>query len=252
MAFGLSFAAEGEHDQAISAFSLAARTMRGAHLPLLYLGKEYHLTGVVSTSTRFMKSAFDLCPRDPYVLQEIGYMVASVGAHAKAERYFRQAITRLQVMDSHLSLPAWEPLYNNLGHALRKQGKHREALEAHENALQLDPVNPSTLTGMAFVCLLREDFARAVSYASRSLAINREDQFTLEVLHTAMQEKSEQPFPPLAGPLHLTPLDMEGEGAGRLDATVMVLRPQQQDGVAMTTNRENVIGETCHFERQKL
>lgn len=191
IAFGLSFAAEGEHDQAISAFSIAARVMRGSHLPLLYLGTEYYLTGAVTTSTRFMKTAYDLAPSDPLLLHEIGYVVASVGAYPKAERYFKQALSQLEVVDIHLTLSAWEPVYNNLGHVLRKQGKYDEALSCHFNSLQLDPHNPSTLTAIAFIYLLQGHLDSVVEYANQSLRVKREDQFTLEVLHAAMVEAGE-------------------------------------------------------------
>ena len=229
IAFGHSFAAEGEHDQAISAFSKAARTMKGSHLPLLYLGKEYHQTGVMATSTRFMKSAFDLSPHDPGVLQEIGYVVASVGQYANAERYFKLATVQLQAMDPHLTLPAWEPLYNNLGHVLRKQGKFEEALEAHMKALQLDPVNPSTLTALAFLHLLRGNIVGVVEYANHSLLLKRGDQFTMEVLHTAMMEQSEQ-LPPTPDLSNMNTEGLECEER-------MVLRPRPQpDETAMNTD----------------
>ena len=194
MAFGLSFSAEREHDQAIAAFSNAARTMRGSHLALLYLGKEYHYTGAVTTSTRFMKSAFDFAPKDPCLLQEIGFIVASIGGYPKAERYFKQAVAQLQLVDPHMTLQAWEPVYNNLGHVLRKQHKYDESLNAHLNALQLEPSNSSTLTAIAFVYLLKGDYEAVVEYANQSLRLKREDQFTLEVLHTAMEEMSEVPL----------------------------------------------------------
>lgn len=229
IAFGHSFTAEGEHDQAISAFSKAARTMKGSHLPLLYLGKEYHQTGIMATSTRFMKSAFDLAPRDPCVLQEIGFIVASVGQHSNAEHYFKLATAQLQAVDPHLTLSAWEPLYNNLGHVLRKQGKYQEALEAHMSALQLDPTNPSTLTAIAFLHLLQGNLVGVVKYANQSLLLKRSDQFTLEVLHTAMLECSEQlpPMPDLSG-INEEVLECEER---------MVLRPRPQpDETAMSTD----------------
>ncbi len=223
IAYGLSLAAEGEHDQAISAFSQASRSMRGSHLPFLYLGKEYHLTGIINTSTRFMKSAYNLSPHDPQLLQEIGYVVFGLGAYPKAERYFRAALVRLKAVDPHLTLQAWEPVYNNLGHALRKQGKLDEALQAHRHALQLDPANPSTLTALAFVQLLRGDFEGVVSYANQSLRLKREEQFTLEVLHAAMQEIGETPF--CLGPV--PDLDSMESGGGDV-AGKMVLRSESQ------------------------
>lgn len=218
IAFGLSFAAEGEHDQAISAFSSAVRTMKGSHLPLLFLGKEYQQTGVLTTSSRFLKSAFDLAPHNPLLLQEIGYIVASVGSYPKAERYFQQAVVQLQAMDPHHTLQCWEPLYNNLGHVLRKQLKFEEALQAHEKALQLDTANTNTLTAIAFVHLMMENYLGVVDYASRSLRLKRDDQFTLEVLHMAMREMSIQPF--LEGTPDMGPIN---EGVG--PEVTMVLRP---------------------------
>lgn len=188
MAFGVSFATEGEHDQAIAAFSNAAKVMKGSHLPLMHLGREYYHTGATSISTRFMKSALALAPRDPSVLQEIGVMLANSGNYAKAEKYFHQAIVCLQVVDPHITLQAWEPVYNNLGHVYRKQKKYDLALKTHTQALQLSPNEPTTLTAIAFAHLLQGSHEKCVDYCNRSLRVKREDQFTIELLRAAMEE----------------------------------------------------------------
>ena len=193
MAFGLSFTCEGEHDQAISAFSNAARIMQGSHLPLLYLGREYFQTGTISTAVRFLCSAQTIAPHDPVLLQEMGAMIASLDDNKKAEKYFRLAIVRLTSVDPHVTLPLWETVYNNLGHVLRKLGKFEESLSMHLAALQLEPKQASTLTAIAFVYLLKGEFGSAVEYANRALRLKREDQFTLEILQTAIEELSEQP-----------------------------------------------------------
>ena len=194
MAFGVSFASQGEHDQAISAFSNAARVMRGSHLPLLSLGKEYYLTGATSTSIRFMKSAIAVAPHNPTLLHEVGYMVSNSGDYAKAEKYFSQAIIQLRNIDPHVTLHIWEPVYNNLGHVLRKQQKFEQALKAHSQALQLQPNEASTLTAIAFVYLLMGNYEKVIEFANQSLRLKREDQFTLEVLHTAMEEAASVPL----------------------------------------------------------
>ena len=193
MAFGLSFTNEGEHDQAISAFSNAARIMQGSHLPLLYLGREYLQTGSVSTAVRFLCSARDIAPRDPVLLQEMGAMIVTAGEYPKAEKYFRAAIVQLSAIDPHVTLQIWETVYNNLAHVLRKQGKFDEALSMHLSALQLDPNQPSTLTAIAFVYLLEGEMENVVEFSNRALRLKREDQFTLELLQTAMEEMSERP-----------------------------------------------------------
>ncbi len=235
IAFGLSFASEGEHDQAISAFSNAARVMRGSHLPLLYLGKEYYLTGAISTSTKFMKAAYDLAPNDPHLLHEIGHVVASIGAYDKAERYFKQALAQLAVVDTHLTLPAWEPVYTNLGHVLRKQGKYEEALSCHFNSLQLCPHNASILTAIAFLYLLQGKFDLVVEYANQSLRVKREDQFTLEVLHSAMieagGERPEAWLHPSVPDLH----DMDDE----LEPTVKMILTPKGDGGGVASGEES-------------
>ena len=205
LAFGLSFATEGEHDQAVAAFSNAARVMRGSHLPLMYLGKEYYLSGAVSTATRFMKSALAIEPHDPTLLQEIGVMLMNSGNCEKAEKYFRQAIGSLQTIDPHVTLQAWEPLYNNLAHVYRKQKKYDLAIKMHHQALQLEPNETSTLTAIAFNHLLQGHFEDAVGFCNRSLRLKREDQFTLELLQVAMEEVAS------------IPLELEGSGIGNLD-----------------------------------
>lgn len=194
LAFGLSFATEGEHDQAVAAFSNAARVMRGSHLPLMYLGREYYLSGAVSTATRFMKSALAIEPHDPTLLQEIGVMLTNSGSFEKAEKYFKQAIAALQTIDPHVTLQAWEPLYNNLAHVYRKQKKYEMALKMHYQALQLEPNETSTLTAIAFTHLLQGHFEDAVEFCNRSLRLKREDQFTLELLQVAMEEVASIPL----------------------------------------------------------
>ena len=201
MAFGLSFNSEGEHDQAISAFSNAARIMRGSHLPLLYLGREYFQTGSLSTSVRFLCSAKDMAPLDPVLLQEMGAIITNAGGYVKAERYFRFAIIQLTSIDPHVTLPLWEVLYNNLGHVLRKLGRYDDALSMHLSALQLAPNLPSSLTAIAFVYLLKRDLDKVIEFANRSLRLKREDQFTLELLQTAMEEMAEQPIVAVDSPV---------------------------------------------------
>lgn len=188
IAFGLSFATEGEHDQAISAFSKAARIMKGSHIPLMQLGREYYVTGSSATAIRFMNSALSISPDDPSLLQEIGVMLANAGNFDKAVRYFTRALCCLRVADPHMTIRDWEPVYNNLAHVYRKQKKYSLSLEMHHKALSISPKEPSTLTAMAFVHLLQGSYQEAIEHCSHSLQIRREDQFTIDVLKTASEE----------------------------------------------------------------
>ena len=210
MAFGLSFATEGEHDQAIAAFSNAARVMKGSHLPLMYLGREYFLTGATSISTRFMKSALTIAPHNPALLQEIGVMLTNSGNYEKAEKYLKQAIAHLHSIDPHITLQAWEPVYNNLGHVYRKQKKYDLALKMHSQALQLAPNFPDTLSALAFVHLLEGRYERTVEFCNQSLLLKREDHFTVEILRIAMEEMAALPVWE-SDPVGLEELDLGNE-----------------------------------------
>ena len=194
LAFGVSFAAEGEHDQAISAFSKTARTMRGSHVPLMHLGREYYVTGSTATAVKFMKNALSISPSDPSLLQEVGVMLADGGNKEKAAKYFLQSLAYLHVADPHMTLRDWEPVYNNLGHVYRKLGRLDESLEMHHRALSLSPKEPTTLTSIAFVHLLKGDCETAIDYCSRSLQVRREDPFTIEVLKSASEELVSAPL----------------------------------------------------------
>ena len=206
IAFGISFATEGEHDQAISAFSKAARVMKGSHIPLMQLGREYYITGSSATAVRFMKSALTISPDDPSLLQEIGVMLTNAGNLDKAVKYFLRALSSLRVTDPRVTVRDWEPVYNNLAHVYRKQKNYSLALKMHHQALSISPKEPSTLTGIAFVHLLQENYEEAIDYCSRSLQVRREDQFTIEVLKTASEE------------LVFVPLQLSSGGNDSLDA----------------------------------
>lgn len=190
LVYGLSFADRGEHDQAISAFSNAAHIMRGSHLPLLYLAREYFHTGVIAISVGFVKKALAMSPTDPIVLQEVGFLLFHAGKFPLAEAYFKNAIINLQATDNSSS-PMWQTIYNNLGHVYRKQGKYKMALEMHKKALQIDPGYASTYTDMAFVSLLMDDYEEAVTYSTQSLQIRRQDHITLLILETAVKQANQ-------------------------------------------------------------
>ncbi|KAG5190080.1 hypothetical protein JKP88DRAFT_299695 [Tribonema minus] len=57
---------------------------------------------------------------------------------------------------------AWEPVLANLGHTLRRLGRHAEAARAFERALTLCPTAPSTLTALGFTRHLMGDLDAAV------------------------------------------------------------------------------------------
>ena len=72
LGFGHSFAIEGEHDQAMAAYSTASRVMPGCHLPLLCIGVEHMQTNNLQLAHQYMTAASNICAYDPLVFNELG------------------------------------------------------------------------------------------------------------------------------------------------------------------------------------
>ena len=70
--FAHTFAAEGEGDQAIAAYSTAARLFQGTHLPQLFLGMQEISLGNLTIAREYLTTAFNLCGHDPLLINEIG------------------------------------------------------------------------------------------------------------------------------------------------------------------------------------
>lgn len=153
--FAHTFAAEGEHDQAIAAYSTAARLFQGSHLPQLFLGMQ-HLalnnmslaqeylcaayamsTGAVASSTPSLPPALPSSPLsgDPLVLNELGVVCYHQNNLTAAVDLFRQALTL--VASLHCEPGAWVATRANLGHALRRLGRLPDALREFDECLRI-------------------------------------------------------------------------------------------------------------------
>lgn len=79
LACGQSLAMEGERDHAIAVYSVAANVMKGCHLPKMYIGLEYMLTGNYNYAANSLEQAKLMAPYDPVLLQEIGVLYYHTG-----------------------------------------------------------------------------------------------------------------------------------------------------------------------------
>ena len=188
--FGHAFAVEGEHDQAMAAYFIAAKLMPGAYQPLLYVGIEYNKTNNPKLAERFFNQALSIAPHDPTIKHELGQIAFQNGNYSKAEKCFREALENVQNLCSGVILDIWEPLVNNLGHAIRKQGKYEEALEYHQQALVLVPQNSHTLSAIGFVHSLLGNYEQAISYFHKALSLRKDDTFSVQMLGQALEQFS--------------------------------------------------------------
>lgn len=187
LAFGHSFAAENEHDQAMVAYFTASQLMKGCHLPLLYIGLEHGLTNNFKLAERFFSQALTIAPEDPFVLHEMGVIAFKSQEWGTAERYFMDALRILENIGQQVIVEKWEPLLNNLGHVYRKLRNYDKSLEYHKRAGILSPQNPSTYSAIGYTYVLMGDNLMAVDYFHKALGIRRDDQFSTTMLSSVIE-----------------------------------------------------------------
>jgi len=98
----------------------------------------------------------------------------------------------------NVMLPSkWEALLNNMAHTCRKMKKYEQALEYHQQALVLDPMNPSTYSSMGFIYALMGNIQEAVDAFHRALGLRRDDTFTATMLGYVMEQLVDEapPYP---------------------------------------------------------
>ncbi|XP_052104974.1 cell division cycle protein 16 homolog [Mytilus californianus] len=187
LAFGHSFASDNEHDQAMAAYFTASQLMKGCHLPILYIGLEYGLTNNAKLAERFFSQALSIAPEDPFVLHEMGVIAFQNQDYLAAERYFKEALQKVQCVGEQVLVEKWEPLLNNLGHTCRKLKKYEESLEYHRRAQIISPQCPSTFSAIGYCYVLMGNNMMAVDYFHKALGIRRDDTFSTTMLTNVME-----------------------------------------------------------------
>lgn len=133
--FAHTFAAEGEGDQAIAAYSTAARLFQGTHLPQLFLGMQEIALGNLTIAREYLTTAYALCDRDPLLINELGVVAYQEEDYDSAYRHFRLALEIGE--DNEASAQQYTSTRLNLAHALRRAGRFHEALQQFDDVVRL-------------------------------------------------------------------------------------------------------------------
>ncbi|XP_042887701.1 cell division cycle protein 16 homolog [Penaeus japonicus] len=213
IAYGHSFAAENEHDQAMAAYFKAAQLMKGCHLPLLYIGMEYGLTNNPKFAEKFFKEALDIAPEDPFVLHELGVVSFCNQDYISAELYLRRAVALVEDSGVVVVPEKWATLLNNLAHTCRKLHKYEEALHFHQQALKLCPGVSSTYSALGLVQSLLGDYEAAVVSLHKALSLHRDDTTATTLLTTVMDQLMTQ-TPAFQGDDNIPQLDPPSDIVG--------------------------------------
>lgn len=184
--FAHTFAAEGEHDQAISAYSTAARLFMGTHLPQLFLGMQNHLLNNMTLADEFLKTAYGLCKTDPLLLNEMGVVFYHQDRLEDSVTMFTKALEIADEIDSEPS--AWISTRLNLGHSLRRLQQWELALNEFDEVLRLGGKDPAIFCAKGLVLMEQRRPFEAVHVFHEALAINPQDAIATELLNKALDE----------------------------------------------------------------
>lgn len=182
--FAHTFAAEGEGDQAIAAYSTAARLFQGTHLPQLFLGMQEIALDNLAIAREYLTTAYNLCDRDPLLINEIGVCAYKEEDYDSAIRHF---VLALKIADDNEAPPQqYRDTRLNLAHALRKAGRFQEALEQFDETIRLGQRDCGVFASKGLVLLELEQPFEATVTLHEGLAISPQDPLASELLARAL------------------------------------------------------------------
>ncbi|PGH00583.1 hypothetical protein AJ80_09154 [Polytolypa hystricis UAMH7299] len=203
--FAHTFAAEGEHDQAIAAYSTAARLFQGSHLPQLFLGMQHLALNNMSLAHEYLSAAYRMSSGsvsenlasatgsgsedhpltlqpsggDPLVLNELGVVMYHQNNLEGAVELFKQSLALASSLGCDPG--AWLATRANLGHALRRLGHFEAALAEFDECLRIGAGGSAT----SYTAAIGGAGAGAVISAASSGVGGYEDRGLTGSLHTA-------------------------------------------------------------------
>ena len=186
--FAHTFAAEGEHDQAISAYSTAARLFQGTHLPQLFLGMQNLQLNNMTLAHEYLNAAHALCSTDPLLLNELGVVFYHLDHLSEAINIFNSALAIAADIDSDPR--AWIATRANLGHAYRRQREWASALQEFEEVLRQGERDAGIFCAKGLVLLEMGRTWEAVCVLHEALAVGPQDPIATDLLSRALQENA--------------------------------------------------------------
>ena len=186
--FAHTFAAEGEHDQAISAYSQAARLFQGTHLPQLFLGMQNLHLNNMTLAHEYLNAAHALCSTDPLLLNELGVVFYHLDHLSEAISIFNNALAIAADIDSDPR--AWISTRANLGHAYRRQREWALALQEFEEVLRQGGRDAGIFCAKGLVLLEMGRSWEAVCVLHEALAVGPQDPIATDLLSRALEENA--------------------------------------------------------------
>ncbi|EJD43522.1 TPR-like protein [Auricularia subglabra TFB-10046 SS5] len=191
IAFAHSFAQEGEHDHAITAYATCARLFQGTHLPLMFTGMEHIRLSHHDAADAALGAANKMCATDPLLVNEMGVMAYTRGDFERAVTLLEKALALAQVVQS--SRAHWVGVQVNLGSAYRKVGRLQDAKKMYQQVLEVDPRHAMALGFLGLVYHMLDDLDQAILTYHEALSIEPTNQYVLDLLNLALESNIETP-----------------------------------------------------------
>ncbi|KAK5726315.1 anaphase-promoting complex subunit Cut9 [Elasticomyces elasticus] len=182
--FAHTFAAEGESDQAIAAYSTAARLFQGTHLPQMFLGMQEIQLDNLGVAREYLTAAYGLCRTDPGLINELGVCAYKEGEVGEAVRCFELALTIAG--DNEAPGGQYREVRLNLAHALRRSGRFEEALVQFDEVIRLGLRDAAVFAAKGLVLLELEQAFEATVTLHEGLAISPQDPVGSTLLDRAL------------------------------------------------------------------
>ncbi|KAF9149723.1 anaphase promoting complex subunit cdc16 [Linnemannia schmuckeri] len=188
--FGHTFAMEGEHEKAISAYGTSTRLFQGSHLGPMYIGMQHLQQNNAALAEKYFDACLTICDSDPLLLNEMGVMYYQLGRYDEAITSLHKVVKKLE--HSQRKNVIWETTWLNLAHAYRKQGNYKEA-ETYflkvDSIAKPGPTRASALVGLGFIYQIMGETKDAMEAYHKALAIRPGDQTATDMLQRIMEEK---------------------------------------------------------------
>ncbi|KAI4170491.1 MAG: hypothetical protein LQ348_007101, partial [Seirophora lacunosa] len=187
--FAHTFALEGEHDQAVSAYGTAARLFQGTHLPQLFLGMQHLQLRNLTLAHEYLTAAHTLCGADPLLLNEMGVVFYHLDHLADAVRVFQQALA--VAADIGSDPKAWLATRANLGHAHRRRHEWALALAEFDAVLRHGHQrDPAVFCAKGIVLLELGRGWDAIVALHEALSVSPQDPVATDLLARALEENA--------------------------------------------------------------
>lgn len=189
--FAHTFAAEGESDQAIAAYSTAARLFQGTHLPQLFLGMQEIALGNLTIAREYLTAAWELCKTDPLLINEFGVVCYMDEEYDSAIKHFELALRIAE--DNGAPASQYSSTRLNLAHALRKAERYQESLEQFDEVIRLGLRDASVFASKGLVLLELDHPFDATVTLHEALSISAQDPIASDLLGKALLQLEDSP-----------------------------------------------------------